>query len=177
MTGDSNTNPLVERVYGERDVNGTKYYQTSEDSPIWRAQDGSGRMIAGPEELEDANWFYVSEFKDYFREEQLATFVGEIKPDSYIDIDGPGYIEDFMANVRSPIPRLMRQEFKMKKLVDEALGVSDTFEQLYTQYSRYPLRPVCLEDNVYSIDNDARKPGLTKRRSHQRFCEWENGGY
>ena len=150
-------------------VDGVEYYQIYAESRTWRAKDGSKRLIAGPEEIDGTNWFYLSELNDYFAVK--TRYDGT----EFIDIDGPGLLEMFMACDRNAIERLKKMEFKMKTLVEDATGKPMTFEVLRMEYNKNPRYPQEFTYGGYSDDSDS-DPVSALKCPHYSSCNWEYGG-
>jgi len=172
-----NTNPIVEEDVipqsqtewsASKVVNGVEYSHAHADSLIWRARDGSKRLIAGPEQIEGEHWFYISELNDYFAVK--TRYNGS----EYIDIDGPGLLEMFMACDRNAIERLKKMEFKMKTLVEDATGKPMTFEVLRMEYNKNPRYPQEFTYGGYSDDSDS-DPVLDLKCPHYSSYNWEYG--
>ena len=150
-------------------VDGVEYLHAHAESRIWRAKDGSKRLIAGPEEIDGTNWFYLSELNDYFAVK--TRYDGT----EFIDIDGPGLLEMFMACDRNAIERLKKMEFKMKTLVEDATGKPMTFEVLRMEYNKNPRYPQEFTYGGYSDDSDS-DPILALKCPHYSSYNGEYGG-
>ena len=116
-------------------VNDVEYFHVHAESFIWRARDGTDRLIAGPEEIDSEHWFYFSELNDYF---PLRT---RYDGSEYIDIDGAGLLEAFLSCDRNAVNELKKMEFKMKTVVEDATGKPMTFEVLRMEYNKNPRYP------------------------------------
>ena len=112
-------------------VDEVEYHQSETDTSIWRAVDGSQKVIAGPEVITGndgakVNYFYVSALGDYYRGNYLVQEIVDYGETPLVGLvirtDEPGVIESILLNGEKPVEKLNKMTFKMKDLVEKEKG-------------------------------------------------------
>ena len=167
-------------------VDEVEYHQSETDTSIWRAVDGSQKVIAGPEVITGndgakGNYYYVSALGDYFKGDfyiqQWANHGSTPIVGLVIHTDEPGVMEDMLLNGEKPVEKLKKMTFKMKDLVEEEKGKKLTVHDQIKWFKHHPtvrMQPtqITTEDRVVEISTirqmrHAKKTFVDELEYHQ----------
>ena len=125
--------PATEQVKWARKmkVGNVVYYQTYENAFLWRAEDGSNRVVLGPEE----GYYYVSHPSNGVMGQRMGDYF--LREGDTIDDNHPGVLEHRLL-WSDGLSYVKKADFPMKDRAEELLGKKFSWEEIKREFNRNP---------------------------------------